>query len=136
MTPEKQLRVALARILDDNALGVYRETGVYPTGEAAIFTTGYISTEHDDQTTLTSPPTTRDGRADALYRVQFFTRRKGNADTVETWAHDLSQVLDHKEYSPNILGISWAEEYSRLYVDADTQGRVSVAVNYSFRGRA
>ncbi|QPZ39700.1 hypothetical protein [Paramicrobacterium chengjingii] len=135
MTPEKQLRVALAHVLNDNRLGVYKDSGVYQTDEAAIFTTGYTPV-FDEFTSLISPPTTRDGRADALFRVQFFTQRKGNADTVEQWAHELSKVLDHKEYFPNILGISWTEEYSRLYFDADTQGRVSVTVNYSFRGRA
>lgn len=83
-------------------------------------------------TYLTSPPTATDGRADALYRVQFYTRRLGE---VESWASALQARLDHTEYTPNILGISWAQETSRLYFDADTQGREAVACNYSFRGR-
>ncbi|WP_437582730.1 hypothetical protein ACSAGD_10720 [Paramicrobacterium sp. CJ85] len=135
MTPEKQLRVALAHILNDHGLGVYSTNGIYSPTDPGVFTDGKHPTLLDDFTSLSSSPSVREGRANKLFRVQFYTRRKGDTEDVEQWAHDLAQVLDHKEYFPNILGISWAEEFSRLYFDEDTQDRVAVSVNYSFRGR-
>lgn len=132
--PELVLRRALAVLLNSWTLAVYTS----PTATLAakgVKTDGVMPTSLDEFTMLSSPPSTADGRANMLYRVQFYTRRIGSPLLVEKWANDLRDRLDQKEYLPNILGISWSSEYSRLYFDADTQDRVAVAVNYAFRGR-
>lgn len=132
--PELTLRRTLAQLLDDWELAVYAPAGQIP--EKGVEFKGVMPTTVDDVTVLTSPPTTADGGpANVLYRVQFYTRRAGSPLVVEKWATDLFARLDQKEYLPQVLGISWAWEYSRLYFDPDTQGRAAVACNYAFRGR-
>jgi hypothetical protein len=131
--PELVLRRSLATLLNTWTLAVYAPTGALPARGVKL--DGVMPTTVDDFTMLSSPPTTFEGRANALYRVQFYTRRKGTPLTVEQWANDLNGHLDHKEYRPAVLGISWAAETSRLYFDPDSQGRSAVAVNYTFRGR-
>lgn len=131
--PELTLRRALATLLHANALAVYAPTGALPPRGVKL--DGEFPTV-DEFTALASPPTTPDGFSDnVVYRVQFYTRRKGSPIVVENWASDLEQLLNRKEYTPNILGISWAWEMSRTYFEKDTQGRVAVAATYGFRGR-
>lgn len=131
--PELTLRRALAALLHANALAVYAPTGTLPARGVKL--DGEFPTI-DEFTSLASPPTTADGfRDDVIYRVQFYTRRKGSPIVVERWASDLERLLNRKEYTPNILGISWAWEMNRTYFDKDTQGRVAVAATYGFRGR-
>jgi hypothetical protein len=129
--PELILRRTLAELLNGWSLAVYQPGGQIP--DRGVKVTQPVPTTVKEFTFLTSPPTTSDGgRADVLYRVQFFTCRLGD---VEAWASELFSRLDHREYTPSILGISLAWETSRLYFDADTQGRAAVACNYAFRGR-
>ncbi|WP_100811786.1 hypothetical protein [Microbacterium sp. BR1] len=132
--PELILRRTLASMLDAADLAVYQPTGTIP--ERGIRLDGVFPTSTSEFTVLTSLPTVRDGRADALYRVQVYTRRTGSPNVTEKWAVDLAALLDHKEYTPQVLGISWAEETSRLPFDPDAQGRPAVACTYQFRGRA
>jgi hypothetical protein len=131
--PERILRRTLAGTLHAADLAVYQPTGEVP--ERGIRLDGIMPTEIDEFTMITSQRTIRDGRADATYRVQFYTRRLGSPTVVEDWANDLAALLDHKEYFPNVLGISWTEETSRVTFDPDTQSRPAVAATYSFRGR-
>lgn len=132
--PELLLRKALATLLHGWGLAVYAPTGQIP--ENGIKLDRPMPTTVNAFTMLTSPPTTPDGRADVIYRVQFYTRRAGTGlNPVEAWAADLHARLDQVEYLPNVLGISFAWETSRLYFDPDTQQRSAVAVNYAFRGR-
>lgn len=127
------LRRALATILHTNSLAVYAPTGALPA--LGVKLDGEFPTV-DEFTSISSPPTTADGFSDnAVYRAQFFTRRLGSPIIVETWASALEALLNRKEYTPNILGISWAWEMSRTYFEKDTQSRVAVAVTYGFRGR-
>jgi len=132
--PELILRRSLATLLHSWSLAVYAPTGALP--ENGIKLDKPMPTTVNGFTLLTSPPTSSDGGpADVIYRVQFYTRRTGGLIVVEKWAADLRALLDQKEYLPQVLGISWAWEYSRQYFDADTQGRSAVACNYAFRGR-
>jgi len=134
--PEMQLREALAQLLADWDLATWITDPVAVLPERSVKVDGDMPTSIDEFTYLGSPPTTSaGGRANALYRVQFYTRRLGGLGVVEEWAHDLSTHLNEKEYLPNILGISWAWETSRTYFDADTQRRSAVSVVYAFRGR-
>lgn len=131
--PELILRRTLAAMLHTAGLAVYQQTGTLP--EKGVRLDGIMPTSVNEFTLLTSLPTVRSGRTDALYRVQFYTRRVGATTVTENWANDLADRLDHKEYFPNVLGISWTEEVSRLPFDPDTQGRAAVAATYTFRGR-
>jgi len=132
--PELYLRKTLAILLDEWDLAIYNPVGALP--ERGVKVEGDFPTSLNEFTFLTSPPTTRDGgRADRLLRVQFLTRRTGSQSVVEEWAYDLSTHLDHAEYLPNVLGISFSQELSRMYFDKDTQGRSDVAATYVFRGR-
>lgn len=128
--PELILRRALAQLLDEWDLATYAPAGQLP--ERGVKIKQPMPTTVKEFTLLSSPPTTADGRADVIYRVQFFTYRLGD---VEQWATDLWSRLDQHEYLPQVLGIAWAWEASRLYFDPDTQGRSAVACNYAFRGR-
>lgn len=130
MAPELLLRRELAQLLHDWGLAIWAPSGQLP--ERGVKVQRPMPTTRSEFTFLTSQPTTSDGRAGALYRVQFLTVRTGE---VESWAAALHARLDQAEYTPNTHGISWAWESSRLYFDTDTQGRESVACNYSFRGR-
>lgn len=129
--PELILRRALAQLLDDWGLADYQATGALPA--RGVKTRPPMPTGLDEFTYLSSQPTTADGgRGNALYRVQFFTYRFGDA---ESWGSELFARLDQREYLPNVLGISWTWETSRLHFDPDTHGRAAVACNYAFRGR-
>ena len=131
--PELLLRRSLAQLLHTNSLAVYTPSGaLQPSG---VKLDGEFPTINEF-TSIASPPTTADGfRDDVVYRAQFYTRRLGSPIVVESWAGDLERLLNRTEYTPNILGISWAWEMSRAYFEKDTQGRVAVAATYGFRGR-
>lgn len=131
--PELILRRALAVCLDEWGLATYEPTGAVP--ELGVKLDGEFPTSVEAFTLLSSPATTFSGRADALYRVQFYTRRPGSLLVVEQWATHLANQLNMTEYRPNVNGIAWAEEASRLYFDPDTQGRSAVACTYAFTGR-
>ena len=132
-SPEKLLNRALAQLLHDNSLAVYAPTGVIP--ERGIRLDGVVPTTLTEFTLLTPLRPIPDGRADIVYRSQIYTRRLGSPLTIRDWAADLRAVLDQKAYTPNVLGISWAWEFSGLDFDRDTQGRVATASTYHFRGR-
>ena len=130
--PEIVLNRALAQLLYDHDLAVYQPTGTLP--DRGIRIDGVMPVI--DQFTLLTPlRPVPDGRADMVYRTQVYTRRTGSPLTARQWAADLRAVLDQTEYTPSVLGISWAWEFSALDFDPDTQGRSAVACTYYFRGR-
>lgn len=131
--PEIVLNRALAQLLHDNDLAVYAKTGAIP--EKGIRTDGVMPTTLTEFTVITPLRPIPDGRADILYRSQIYTSRVGSPLTIRNWAAALRAVLDQKAYTPNVLGISWAWEFSGLDFDRDTQGRVATASTYHFRGR-
>lgn len=131
--PEIILNRAIAQLLHDNDLAVYKPTGTIP--ERGIRTDGVMPTSVNEFTLLTALRPVPDGRADMTYRTQIYTRRFGGLNVPRQWAADLRAVLDQKEYTPAVLGISWAWEFSALDFDPDTQGRSAVAATYYFRGR-
>ncbi len=131
--PEMILNRALAQLLHDHDLATYAPTGPLP--ERGIRLDGVMPTGVTEFTLLTPLRPIPDGRANMTYRTQFYTARKGSPATIRAWAADLRAVLDQAEYTPNILGISYAAEFSGTDFDADTQGRVSTAATYHFRGR-
>ena len=132
-SPEKLLNRALAQLLHDNDLAVYVPVGATP--EQGIRLDGVMPTTLNEFTLLTPLRPIPDGRADIIYRTQIYTARKGSPLTIRDWAADLRAVLDQKEFTPNVLGISWAWEFSGLDFDRDTNGRVATAATYHFRGR-
>lgn len=131
--PEVVLNRALAQILHDAELAIYVPDG--PIVERGIRLDGVMPTTVNEFTLLTPLPPVADGRADVVYRSQIFTRRIGSPNTARSWAASLRAVLDQKAYTPRVLGISWAWEFSALDFDRDTQGRVDTAATYYFRGR-
>lgn len=131
--PEIILNRALAQLLHEHGLAVYQATGTIP--ERGIRLDGVTPTGRDEFTLLTPLRPIPDGRADMLYRTQIFTQRVGSPNTIRTWMADLRAVLDQTEYTPAVLGISWAFEFSAVDFDRDSQGRVSAAATYHFRGR-
>jgi len=131
--PEIVLNRALAQLLHDNGLAVYRPTGPIP--ERGIRLDGVMPTTVNEFTLLTPLRPVPDGRADIVYRTQVYTRRIGSLLTARTWGADLRALLDQKAYVPAVLGISWAFEFSALDFEPDTQGRAAVACTYHFRGR-
>lgn len=133
--PELTLRRTLAGLLDSWGLAEYQPNPGQTFPERGIRLDGVLPTTVKEFTVLSSPPSVADGRANMLYRVQFFTRRAGGLTPVENWANALRDRLDQKEYLPSILGISWAWEMSRTYFERDTETHSAVAVTYGFRGR-
>lgn len=130
--PEIILNRALAHLLHAHELAVYQPTDAIPA--RGIRLDGVMPTI-DEFTLLTPLRPIPDGRADMLYRSQIYTRRKGSPNDIRSWAASLRAVLDQKAYTPTVLGISWAWEFSALDFDRDSQGRVAVACTYHFRGR-
>lgn len=131
--PEIILNRALAQLLHDAGLAVYKKTGAIP--ERGIRLDGVMPTTVDEFTLLTPLRPVPDGRADMTYRTQIFTRRLGSPLVARSWAADLRAILDQQEYQPAALGISWSWEFSAMDFDPDTQGRSAVAATYHFRGR-
>ncbi|MCI2959550.1 hypothetical protein MN032_17840 [Agromyces atrinae] len=133
--PEITLCRTIAGMLHAAELGIYQATGAYSKTEHGIIIDGDLPTTIDNCTVIIPETPLADGSSDMLYRVQLLTRIKGRLPVVRARAHRIFELFDHREYTPNILGISWTEEYSRLYFTADTQGRGMVAQNFQFRGR-
>lgn len=131
--PEIILNRAIAQLLKSASLAEYDPAATL--GERGTRIDGVMPTTVDEFTLLTPLRPISDGRADIIYRTQIYTRRKGSPLTVRSWAADLRGLLDQREYSPAVLGISWAWEFSALEFDRDTQGRVATAATYHFRGR-
>lgn len=131
--PEIILNRALAVMLHAAGLAVYQPTGAIP--EKGIRLDGIMPTTVKEFTLLTPLRPIPDGRADIIYRSQIYTTRLGSPLTARTWAADQRALLDQKEYTPNVLGISWSYEFSALDFDPDTQARSAVACTYHFRGR-
>ena len=132
--PETILNRALARLLHDAGLAIYA-TWPGPIPERGIRLDGVMPTGVNEFTLLTPLQPVSDGRANVVYRTQFYTRRAGSPLVARAWAADLRGVLDQVEYTPNVLGISWAQEFSALDFEPDSQGRSAVAATYTFRGR-
>ncbi|MFF3029147.1 hypothetical protein [Microbacterium sp. NPDC057944] len=130
--PEIILNRSLAQLLHDADLAVYQPAGTIPPRGIRL---DGVMPVIDEFTLLTPLRPIPDGRADIIYRSQVFTQRKGSPNTIRTWMADLRALLDQTEYTPNVLGISWAWEFSAFDFDRDTQGRVSAAATYHFRGR-
>ncbi|MDR6867683.1 hypothetical protein J2Y69_002287 [Microbacterium resistens] len=131
--PEIVLNRALAQLLHDADLAVYTPSDVIV--ERGIRLDGVMPTKVSEFTLLTPLRPVPDGQADIIYRTQIYTTRKGSPLMIRSWAADLRAVLDQTEYTPNVLGISWAWEFSGIDFDRDTQGRVATACTYHFRGR-
>jgi len=130
--PEIILNRALAQLLHTAGLAVHQPSGALP--DKGIRLDGVMPTI-PQFTLLTALRPIPDGRADMTYRTQIYTRRTGSPNVTRQWAADLRALLDQKEYTPQVLGISWAWEFSALDFDPDTQGRSGVACTYYFRGR-
>ena len=131
--PEIILNRALAQLLHDANLAVYKPTGAIV--ERGIRLDGVMPTTVNEFTLLTPLRPIPDGRADMVYRTQIYTRRTGSALTARSWAADLRALIDQKEYTPSVLSISFAREFSALDFDPDSQGRAAVAATYHFLGR-
>jgi hypothetical protein len=130
--PEVILNRAIAQLLHDRGLAVYATTGVIPPRGIRL---DGVMPLIDEFTLLTPLRPIPDGRADMTYRTQIYTRRKGSILTARSWAADLRAVLDQREYTPAVLGISWAREFSGDDYEPDTQGRSAAVATYYFRGR-
>lgn len=132
-SPEIRLCEAIAAILHTNQLGTYKPALPYTPAEHGILIDRSWPTTLNNCTIITPYEPVLDGRSNVIYRVQLLTRLRDQS--VRDWAFSTAGLFHHTEYTPNILGISWCEEYSRAYFDADTQQRTTVSQNFSFRGR-
>ena len=138
--PETLLAENIAGIIAGALLGTYRPEGSYGRTEHGIFIDQETPVLLDRYTMISPLNTTSEGRAGRLYRVQLAHRltRAGDmpaVDVARAHLHAVAQLFDHRSYTPSILGISWAEEYSRTVFDPDTQDRVTATQSIWFRGR-
>ncbi|MCW2165403.1 hypothetical protein B0I12_002558 [Microbacterium hydrothermale] len=131
--PEMILNRAIATFLDAHGLAVYRPTGAIV--EKGIRLDGVMPTTVKEFTLLTPLRPVPDGRANMTYRTQVFTRRKGSVATVRDWSAELRTLLDQKPRTPNVLGISWAEEGSATDFAPNSEGYADTVATYVFRGR-
>jgi len=129
---------ALAQHLEDQGAGVYRSDGTnYLSTERGIYTNGPdlpTAAGTDNCIVLTWLSPIPDGRGDMLYRVQTFTRVKGNVITAENAAAVVGGALDQKQGVP-FDDVSWCELFSQLTFTADSSGRTAVAQTFHFTGR-
>lgn len=130
---ELVLNRALAQLLHDHDLAVY--TPGEAVVERGVRIDGTMPTTVKEFTLLTPMRPSPEGRADMVYRTQVFTRRKGSLALVRGWSADLRAVLDQKAYTPTVLGISWAWEFSGLDFAPNSQGYADTVSTYYFRGR-
>ena len=133
--PEIVLNRALAQLLHDHELAV---NGTKTDGtllERGIRIDGVMPTSVNEFTLLTPLRPVPDGRANLIYRTQVYTRRKGSVLVARAWASQLRAVLDQKESTPRVLGISWSWEFSGDDIEPDSQGRSAAVATYYFRGR-
>ncbi len=136
---ETILARAAAGIIATAGLGVYRADGTpYQPGEHAILVDKPLPTSIDSCTLVTPFDRSRSGRTEVTYRLQVATRLvspTGSKAAARERADDIAALFDRREYTPPILGISYAAEYSRMFFDADTQNRVMVTQSFMFTGR-
>lgn len=139
MAEETTLARAAAGIIAVAGLGVYRADGTpYAAGEHALLVDKPLPTSIDGCTLITPFDRVRSGRTEVTYRLQVATRLvslNGSKAAIRERADQIAALFDRREYTPPILGISYAAEYSRLFFDADTQNRVMVTQNFMFTGR-
>jgi hypothetical protein len=138
--PETQLAENIAGIIGGALLGTYRPEGAYGRDEHGIFIDQTTPVLIDRYTLITPLATTSEGRAGRLFRVQLAHRLTAAddipaIDVARAHAEAVAGLFDHRPTTPAILGISWAEEYSRTVFDPDTQDRVTVTQSIWFRGR-
>lgn len=135
---ETRLARAVAGIIGTAGLGVYRTDGTaYAAGEHAILVDKPLPTSINGVTLITPFERSRAGRTEVTFRVQVATRLvspTGGKAAIRERADLIAALFDRREYTPPILGISYAAEYSRLFFDADTQNRVMVTQNFMFTG--
>lgn len=134
-SPERVLNRAVAQMLHDAGLAIYQPAGTIP--ERGIRIDGIYPTTLTEFTVITPllPSSDPGYAADVTYRAQISTFRNASPLALHDWAAELRSVLHQKAYTPNVLGISWAEELSAHVFEPDTQGRASVSATYTFRGR-
>ncbi|TFC92041.1 MULTISPECIES: hypothetical protein [Cryobacterium] len=129
----------LAQYLEDQGLGAYRSDGsVYLATERGIYTNGPTTptaTGSDNCIVLTWLKPDPDGRANMLYRVQVYSRIKGNTIAAENLAGAITKALDQKANIPAGEHVAWVELVSELLVTADTSGRCGTFQTFTFQGR-
>lgn len=131
-------RRALAQYLEDSGVGVYNSDGAnYAAGERGIYPKGTIPTYAGSDNCIVenwlSP--IPDGRANMLYRVQLFSRVKGDRTAAENFAALIEGALDQKQNIPAGHNVSWVELFSALALSADTSGRCGTYQTFHFSGR-
>lgn len=138
VAPETLLARAIADILVAAGLGVWRKDGTaYAAGEHGLLIDQPMPTKLSTLTLITPLRPVRDSRTTVLYRAQLATRlvaEKQNMAGIRARAERIAVLFDHREYTPPILGISFATEYSRLYFEPDSQNQVMVTQSFEFRG--
>ncbi|PNW10642.1 hypothetical protein C1632_02460 [Microbacterium testaceum] len=138
VAPETLLARAIADILVAAGLGVWRKDGTaYAAGEHGLLIDQPMPTKLSTLTLITPLRPVRDSRTTVLYRAQLATRlvaEKQNMAGIRARADRIAALFDHREYTPPILGISFATEYSRLYFEPDSQNQVMVTQSFEFRG--
>ncbi|MDY7542601.1 MULTISPECIES: hypothetical protein [unclassified Cryobacterium] len=126
---------ALAQHLADQGVAVY-STGSYAATDRGIYTNGpTMPTTTDNCLVLTWLQPIADGRSDMLYRVQVFSRIKGNTIAAENLAGAITAVLDYKANVPPGMQVAWCELFSELLVTADSSGRCGTFQTFHFTGR-
>lgn len=135
---ETTLAKAVAGIIAGAGLGIYRTDGSeYIATDHGILVDKPLPTSFDNCTLITPFERSRSGRTEVTYRVQVATRLKAanrSKAALRERADQIAALFDRREYTPPILGISYAAEYSRAFFDADTQNRVMVTQNFMFTG--
>ncbi len=139
--PETLLAEYIAVTLDTAGLGTYRGTGAaYMPAEHGILIDQDAPVTFDRYTSIRPLTTLSEGRTTRVYRVQLTHRlvetdELAAIDVARSWLNAVADVFHQRSYVPPVLGISWAEEYSRLDPFADSQSRVLTAHSFQFRGR-
>jgi len=138
VAPETLLARAIADILVAAGLGVWRKDGTaYAAGEHGLLIDQPMPTKLSTLTLITPLRPVRESRTTILHRAQLATRlvaEKQNMAGIRARADRIAALFDHREYTPPILGISFATEYSRLYFEPDSQNQVMVTQSFEFRG--
>lgn len=135
VSQELELKRALAQYLHDKQVGIFKP-GAYLATERGITTNGpKLPTSYDECIVLTSRRPIPEGRSNLIFPVDVFSRVKGDSNAAGNLAGLIFETVDHKENVPPGLHISWAWEFSRLDISADSSGRSATLQTFYFRGR-
>ncbi|MET7933493.1 minor capsid protein [Streptomyces sp. NPDC005322] len=124
----------LARLIAGAGVGIYRETGVYTTGEVGITITAVPDTPDQIIAITPYPVDDTSGTTDVLLGVQLRFRAGPDPRGAIAREDDVFELLhgrEHTEIGGVHVGLVWRQ--SSAWIGRDARGRNELTANYYMR---